>query len=42
MRLLKPLGTVVRGTAVAQWLGYRATNRKVTGSNPAGVIGIFH
>jgi hypothetical protein len=32
----------VLGTAVAQWLRYCATNRKVTGSIPDGVIGIFH
>jgi len=30
------------GTAVAQWLRCCATNRKVSGSNPAGIIGIFH
>jgi len=30
------------GTAVAQWLRYCATNRKVAGSITAGVIGIFH
>ena len=30
------------GTAVAQWLRHCATNRKVTGSVPDGVIGIFH
>ena len=29
------------GTAVAQWLRCRATNRKVAGSIPDGVIGIF-
>ena len=29
------------GTAVAQWLRYCATSRKVTGSIPAGVSGIF-
>ena len=29
-------------TAVAQWLRCRATNRKVAGSIPDGVIGIFH
>ena len=29
-------------TAVAQWLRRCATNRKVAGSFPAGVIGIFH
>jgi len=29
-------------TAVAQWLKCYATNRKVAGSIPAGVIGIFH
>jgi len=28
-------------TAVAQWLRCCATNRKVTGSIPAGVIGFF-
>jgi len=30
------------GTAVAQWLRCCATIRKVAGSIPAGVIGIFH
>ena len=29
-------------SAVAQWLRCCATNRKVSGSIPAGVIGIFH
>jgi hypothetical protein len=29
-------------TAVAQWLRYCATNRKVAGLIPDGVIGIFH
>ena len=29
-------------TAVAQWLRCCATNQKVAGSIPAGVIGIFH
>ena len=29
------------GTAVAQWLRCCATNRKVAGSIPDGVIGIF-
>jgi len=33
---------VKRGTAVAQRLRCCATNRKVAGSIPAGVIGIFH
>jgi hypothetical protein len=28
--------------AVAQWLRYCATNWKVAGSIPDGVIGIFH
>jgi hypothetical protein len=28
--------------AVAQWLSYYATNRKVADSIPDGVIGIFH
>jgi len=32
----------VNVTAVAQWLRRCATNRKVAGSIPAGVIGIFH
>ena len=30
------------GTAVAQWLGRCATNRKVSGSIPDGIIGILH
>ena len=30
------------GTAVAQWLMCCATNRKVAGSIPDDVIGIFH
>jgi len=30
------------GIAVAQWLRCCATNRKVDGSIPDGVIGIFH
>ena len=34
--------TLVRGTAVAQWLRCWATNWKVAGSIPDGVIGIFH
>ena len=34
--------TNYQGTAVAQWLRYCATNRKVAGSIPDGVIGIFH
>jgi len=29
-------------TAIAQWLRCCATNRKVAGSIPDGVIGIFH
>ena len=32
----------LRGTAVAQWLRCCATNRKVAGSIPACVTGIFH
>jgi len=32
---------IVRGTAVAQWLGCCATNQKVSGSIPAGVSGFF-
>ena len=34
--------SVWRGTAVAQWLRCCATNRKVAGSIPDGVIGSFH
>ena len=30
------------GTAVAHWLRCYSTNRKVAGSIPDGVIGIFH
>ena len=30
------------GTAVTQWLGCCATKRKVAGSIPTGVTGIFH
>jgi hypothetical protein len=33
---------VKSGTAVAQWLRYCTTNRKVAGSIPDGVSGIFH
>ena len=33
---------MVRGTAVAQWLRCCATIRKIAGSIPNGVIGIFH
>jgi len=32
----------MKGTAVAQWLRCCATNRKVAGSIPVGVIGIFY
>ena len=34
--------TIKMGTAVTQWLRCCATNRKVAGSIPVGVIGIFH
>jgi hypothetical protein len=33
---------LTQGTTVAQWLRYCATNRKVAGSIPDDVIGIFH
>jgi hypothetical protein len=37
------LGATIRGPLmVAQWLRYCASNRKVAGSIPDGVIGIFH
>jgi hypothetical protein len=32
---------IVLGTAVAQWLRYCVTNRKVAGSIPGGVSGFF-
>jgi hypothetical protein len=32
----------LEGTTVAQWLRFCATNRKVTGLIPDGVIGFFH
>ena len=35
-------GHISKGTAVTQWLRCCVTNRKVAGSIPAGVIGIFH
>ena len=38
----KSFATLKKGTAVAQWLRCCATNRKVAGSIPTGVIGIFH
>ena len=46
--LTKELKNVIKlycfiwGTAVAQWLRCCATNQKVAGSIPDGVIGIFH
>ena len=39
---LELLNIMSEGTAVAQWLRSCATNRKVAGSIPDGVIGIFH
>jgi len=39
---LSSLEKIKRGTAVTQWLRFCATNRKVVGSIPDGVIGIFH
>ena len=39
---LIPCTAHILGTAVAQWLRCRATNRKVAGSIPYGVIGNFH
>jgi hypothetical protein len=34
--------TIIWGHTVAHWLRYCATNRKVAGSIPDGVIEIFH
>ena len=42
MRRAGHVARMAEGTAVAQWLRCCATNRKVAGSIPAGVIGIFH
>ena len=39
---LSKLTCEMRGTVVAQWLTCCATNRKVAGSIPDGVTGIFH
>jgi hypothetical protein len=39
--LLKVQVPIAGGTAVAQWLRFCATNRKVAGSIPNGVIGFF-
>ena len=41
-RSLRNVPVIFVGTAVAQWLRCCATNRKVAGSIPDGVIGIFH
>jgi len=40
--VLNCLYVCIKGTAVAQWLRCCTTTRKVAGSIPAGVIGIFH
>ena len=42
MGLVRVLYIIILGTAVAQWLRCCATNRKVAGLIPGGVIGIFH
>ena len=42
LRNNKEMFIFTMGTAVAQWLRCCATNRKVAGSIPDGVIGIFH
>ena len=39
---INPSSSLHPGTAVAQWLRCCATNRKVAGSIPDGVTGIFH
>jgi hypothetical protein len=38
----RKLFLVFRGHAVTQWLRHCATNRKIAGSIPDGVTGIFH
>ena len=40
--ILKQQYKINWGTAVEQWLRFCATNRKIAGSNPAGVIGNVH
>jgi uncharacterized membrane protein len=40
--IIGPLADKWGPLMVAQWLRYCATNRKVAGSIPDGVIGIFH
>jgi hypothetical protein len=37
-----PTDGLIQRHAVAQWLRHCATNRKVAGSIPDGVTGIFH
>jgi hypothetical protein len=39
--ILYYLKAASRGTAVSQWLRYCATNQKVTGSIPVGVMEFF-
>jgi hypothetical protein len=39
---LKTVSISGLGYAVVQWMRHCATNRKVAGSVPDGVIGIFH
>ena len=39
--IIKIFPTIMKGTAVAQWLRCCATNRKIAGSIPAGVSGFF-
>ena len=41
-KILKMFSPDLMGTAVAQWLRCCATNRKVAGSIPDGITGIFH
>ena len=42
IRSEKHIYSICMGTTVAQWLRCCATNWKVAGSIPDGVIGIFH
>ena len=42
LSLIFLISQIFLGTAVAQWLRCCATNRKVAGSIPDGVIGISH
>jgi hypothetical protein len=41
LKIISQMYSLTWGTAVVQWLRYCATNQKVAGSIPDGVIGFF-